>query len=112
MNKNTKPRNYIESLPSPQREIFKKLRNIVLETFPGQDEDLKLCGLWLGKYYIACNRDSVNLGFCVNGLKQKDKDKFEGKGRITRHLKFKTLEEIDENKIIGLLKFIDKNANY
>ncbi|MBN1157142.1 DUF1801 domain-containing protein [Candidatus Woesearchaeota archaeon] len=101
---------YIEKQKSPQKEICRKLRKIILKTFPKLDEKVKLGVAWYGKYYIVGLRDSVNLGFSVKGLSKKDKDRFKGTGDFMRHLKFKDAEEIDEKEIVKLLKLVDKKA--
>lgn len=101
---------YIEKQSSPQKEICKKLRKIVLKTLPNIDEKMKMGVAWYGKYYIVGLKESVNLGFSVKGLKKKDMDNFKGQGKFMRHLKFKELKEVDEKKIIKLLKLVDKKA--
>ena len=101
---------YIKKQKSPQKEICNKLRNILLKTLPKINEQKKLGVAWYGKYYIVGLKDSVNLGFSVKGLSKKDKDNFKGTGKTMRHLKFKELKEVDEKKIIGLLKLVDKKA--
>jgi len=101
---------YVEKQLSPQKEICKKLRKIVLKTLPKIDEKMKIGAVWYGKYYIVGLKDSVNLGFSVEGLQKRDRDNFKGTGKFMRHLKFKELKEIDEKKIIRLLKLVDKKA--
>lgn len=101
---------YIEKQPSPRKEICKKLREIIFTNFSKIDEKMKLGVPWYGKYYIVSLKDSVNLGFSVKGLSEKDASNFKGKGKYMRHLKFKKLEEVDEKKIIELLTLVDKKA--
>jgi len=101
---------YMERQRSPQREICKKLRKLLLKAVPGIDERIKMGVAWYGKYYIVALEDSVNLGFSVEGLSIKEMADFKGRGKFMRHLKFKEIEEIDEKKIIKLLKLVDKNA--
>ena len=101
---------YVEKQKSPQKEICKKLRRLVLKTFPKIDEKIKMGVAWYGKYYIVGLKDSVNLGFSVKGLSKKDMDNFKGAGTYMRHLKFKNIKEIDEKKIVKLLKLVDKKA--
>ena len=63
---------YIEKQKSPQKEIVKKLRKIILETFPNIKEELKLGVPWYEEqYYIVALKDHVNLGFSLKGLKKK-----------------------------------------
>jgi hypothetical protein len=101
---------YIEKQRSPQKEMCKRLRKIILKTVPKTDEKLKMGVPWYSKYYIVGLKDSVNLGFSVTGLLKKDKDNFDGAGSFMRHLKFKELKDIDEKKIVRLLKLVDKKA--
>lgn len=101
---------YIEKQKSPQKEICKKLRRIILKTFPKIDENIKMGVAWYSKYYIVGLKDSVNLGVSVKGLSKKDRDNFRGTGASMRHLKFKELKEVDEKKIMGLLRLVDKKA--
>ncbi|MBN2367658.1 DUF1801 domain-containing protein [Candidatus Woesearchaeota archaeon] len=101
---------YIEKQKSPQKEICKRLRKIILKTFPKIDEKMKMGVPWYGKYYIVGLKDSVNLGFSVKGLSKEDKDIFKGARKLMRHLKFKEAKEIDEKEIVRLLKLVDKKA--
>ena len=59
-----------------------------------------------GKFYVVALRDHVNLGFAVKGLSKQEKTLFEGKGNMMRHIKFHSLEDVDEAKVIKLLKLI------
>ena len=102
---------YIEKQPSPQKEICAKLRKIILKTFPTIDERMKMGVPWYGKFYIVGLKDSVNLGFSVQGLSKKDRDNFKGTGKYMRHLKFKETKEIDEKKIVEMLKLVDEKAS-
>jgi hypothetical protein len=110
MSKNKEVDIYIKKQESPQKEICKKLRKIILTTLPDIDEQMKLGVPWYGKYYIVGLKDSVNLGFSVKGLSKKDMDNFKGKGKVMRHLKFMELNEINEEKIVELLKLVDEKA--
>lgn len=107
---------YIESQKSPQKEILKKLQKIILETFPEINEELKvgvpcygvspsdICG----KYYIVALKDHVNMGFSLKGLSKKEQEVFEGSGRTMKHIKIYSLKDIDEEKIVKLLKMVWK----
>jgi len=60
---------YIEKQKSPQKEICKKLRKIILKTFPDTKEEMKLGVPWYeGKYYIVALKTHVNLGFSLKDL--------------------------------------------
>ena len=105
---------YIKKQKSSQKEICQKLREIILKTFPEINEEMKVgvpcyghtkdepCG----KYYIAALKDHVNLGFSFKGLSKDDIALFEGSGKTMKHIKFYSSKEIDEKKIIKLLKLI------
>lgn len=56
------------------------------------------------KYYIVSLRTHVNLGFSLKGLSKDEMAFLEGSGKTMRHIKIKTLEEIDEEKIVKLLR--------
>ena len=102
-----KLKNYLENFPSPQKEICKKVRAIILHTFPDIVESFKNGVPWYEcKYYIVGFKDHVNIGFCVEGLTKEEMSLFEGIGKYMRHIKIRSLDEIDENKIIKLLKVV------
>lgn len=103
---------YIEKQKSPQKEICEKLRKIILKTFKDGGERMAwgVAAYKEGKFYIAGLRDSVNLGFAIEGLSKEEINMFEGNGKTMRHIKIKTLKDIDEKKIIKLLKLVDKKA--
>ena len=58
------------------------------------------------KYYIVALKTHVNLGFSIKGLTPEEIDLFEGTGKTTRHIKIKSQENIDEEKIEKLLKMV------
>ncbi|MFX1241941.1 MAG: DUF1801 domain-containing protein [Promethearchaeota archaeon] len=98
---------YIEKQKSPHKEICRKLREIILNTFPDIIEEMKYGVPYYGnKYYIVALKVHVNLGFSITGLTKEEIALFEGSGRTTRHIKIKTLEEIEEKEIIKLLKIV------
>jgi len=100
---------YINKQKSPQKEICKRLRKIILKTFPKIGEEMKMGVPWYeGKYYIVALKDHVNLGVSVKGMAKKQKELFEGGGKFMQHIKFRALDEIDEKKIVGLLKIVKK----
>ena len=102
---------YIEKQPSPQREICQRLRDIILKTFPGIEEEFKMGVPWYeGKYYIVALKNYVNLGFSLKGLSGEEAKLFEGGGKTMKHVKFRSLEEIDEEKVAGLLKVVKERS--
>jgi hypothetical protein len=107
-----KIKEYIEKQKLPQKEIVKKVRNIILKTFPGIKEELKW-GVPVygnGKYYIGALKDHVNLGFSINGLSKREIANFEGQGTTMRHIKIHKAEDINDKNIIHLLKIVRKRC--
>ncbi len=99
--------NYIEKQKLPQGEICKKLRKIILKTFPSIKEEMKLGVPWYeDKYHIVALKDHVNLGFSLKGLSKEETEFFEGGGKTMKHIKISSLNEIDETKIVKLLKVV------
>ncbi|MFX0021793.1 MAG: DUF1801 domain-containing protein [Candidatus Hermodarchaeota archaeon] len=98
---------YIEKQKSPHKEICQKLREIILNTFPSIIEGMKYGVPYYGnKYYIVALKTHVNLGFSIKGLTKEEIALFEGSGKTTRHIKIKTLKEIDEKEVIKLLNIV------
>jgi len=98
---------YIEKQRSPQREICQQLRAIILQTFPNIKEEMKLGVPWYeGKYYIVALKEQVNLGFSLKRLSKEETGLFEGGGKTMKHIKISSLNEIDEAKIVKLLKVV------
>ena len=103
-----KVENYIENQKSPQREICQKLREIILKTFPNIHEEMKWgVPYYEGKYYIVALKDHVNLGFSLKGLSKEEAELLEGSGITMKHIKINSLDEIDEQNILKLLKMVD-----
>ena len=109
---NEKIDEYIEKQRSPQKEICSKLREIILKTFPEINEEMKWGVPAYGvdekgaKYYFVSLKDKVNLGFSIKGLSLDQRKLFDGTGKETGHIKIRSVEEIDEERIIELLKMI------
>jgi len=105
-----KVQKYIEKQKSPLKEICLKLREIILKTFPDAKEEMKwgLPTFSAGKFYVAAMKNQVNLGFSIKGLTDKQIALFEGSGKTMRHIKIRTLSDIDEKKISKLLKISEE----
>jgi hypothetical protein len=100
-------RSYIEKQKSPHKEILQKLRGIIVKNIPGIHEQMKLGVPWYeGKYYIVALKDHVNLGFSLEGLSKEEEGLFEGSGKTMKHIKFYSLNDIDEERIAGLLRIV------
>ena len=96
---------YIAKQASPQREICERLRAIILGTFPGIDEAMKLGVPYYGDdFYLVALKTHVNLGVALAALPDSEAAKLKGGGKTTRHLEFADLGEIDESEIIRLLR--------
>lgn len=101
---------YIEK--NPQRKILEKVRKIIKKNFKGIKEEMKW-GVPVydgGKFYLAGLRDKVNMGFAINGLTKQEQELFEGGGKTMRHIKIFSEKEIDEKKIVKLMKLVEKKA--
>ena len=103
---------YIEKQKSPQKEIIQKVRNIFLKTLP----DCKEKSAWgviafgEGKFYLGTMKNHVHVGFAINGLSKEEIGLFEGSGKTMRHIKIRSLEDIDEKKLVKLIKLVDKKT--
>jgi hypothetical protein len=96
---------YMEKQDSPQREICRKLREIIFKTVPDVKEEMKwgvptYAG---GRCYIVALKDHVNLGFSLDALPTEEQRKLQGSGKTMKHIEFRSLKEIDENRIAELL---------
>jgi uncharacterized protein YdhG (YjbR/CyaY superfamily) len=103
---------YIEKQKSPQKEILKKVREIVQRTLPGCEEKMAWGVVMYasGKFYIAAMKNRVHVGFAVTGLSKDEIGMFEGSGKTMKHLKIPTLESIDENRLVQMIELVDKKA--
>ena len=100
-----KVKTYLEKLPSPQREICEAARSLILEIYPSIEESFKNGVPWYeDRYYLVGLKDHVNVGFSINGLTPEQLKELEGQGKYMRHVKVKSLEDLDREKIVHLLK--------
>jgi hypothetical protein len=108
---NSKVNEYIEKQQSPQKEICKKLRSIILNTFPSIKEEMKWGVPNYGNlYYFVALKAHVNLGFSIKDLTSDEIKLFEGTGKTMRHIKINTIEDINEENIIKLLKMVNEKS--
>jgi hypothetical protein len=103
---------YINRQKSPQKEICLYLRELIVKTIPEVKEEIRwgvpvFAG---GKFYIGSLKDHVNLGFSIAGLSEKEIALFEGSGKTMRHLKIRSILDIDENRLIQLIRLVNKKA--
>lgn len=109
---NDEVQEYINKQKSPQKEILKKIRKIFLKTIPHCDEKRTWGVVTFAedKFYIAALQEKVHVGFAVKGLSKEEVSRFEGNGKTMRHIKIKTLKDINERKLINLIKLVNKKS--
>lgn len=107
----SKVKNYIDTQPMPQKEICKKVRKILLASIPDVEEEFKNGVPWYGKFYIAGLKNSVNVGFSIVNLEKEDLKLFEGSGKFMRHIKIKSIDEIDTARMKQLFKLVWEKAS-
>jgi len=107
-----KVKEYIEKQKSPQKEILKKVREIFLETLPNCKEKSTWGVVTYAndKFYIAAMKNRVHVGFAINGLSKEEIKLFEGSGKTMRHIKIHSLNEIDKEKLVKLIKLVNEKA--
>ncbi len=106
--KNKEVDEYINRFDTEKKKILRRLRAIILKTRPNLKEEFKMGVPWYGGlFYLVGLKDHVNMGFAFGGLKKHEKE-LEGKGKYMRHIKFFTSKDIDEKKLIRLIKLTKK----
>ena len=96
---------YIKKLPSPQKELCQKLRQIIKKTLPKIQE--KMFGgvpSYENRVYIIGLRDHVNLGLSLKGLTKEQINSLDSKGKLTGSIKYYAESEVDEKRIASLIK--------
>ena len=103
-------KDYIEKQKSPQKEIIQKVRKIFKKTLPNCEEKMRwgVITFATGKFYLAAMKNRVHVGFAITGLNKDEIDLFEGTGKTMRHIKMFSLDDIDEKRIVKLLKISKK----
>lgn len=107
-----KVKEYIKKLESPQKEIILKIREIFYKTLTNCNEKFRWGVIVLGddKFYIASMKNRVHVGFAITGLSKNEINLFEGSGKTMRHIKIHSKDDIDENKLVDLIKMVDKKS--
>ena len=101
---NTTVEQYIEGQKSPQREICRALRCLILKTVPGVYEEMYMGVPWYeDKVYIVALKDHVNIGFSLRALPKQMQILLEGSGKTMKHIAISSVAEIDEKQIKKLL---------
>jgi hypothetical protein len=100
---------YIAALPSPQREICQALRALILENFPQMREEYK----WRAPAYnydgkriciLGGFKEHANIELFYGARLQDSQGRIEGLGKNTRHIKIKSIEEIDRRYFVDLIR--------
>jgi len=103
---------YINKQKTPQKEVCVYLRSLIHKKIPGIKEEIKW-GVPVfegGKFYIGSLRNHVNLGISINGLNDKEVALFEDSGKTLIHIKIKSLHDVDEEKLVKLIKLVSEKA--
>ena len=106
---------YIEKQKSPQKEICRRLREIVLKTLPKIEEEMKwgVPSYAIGTFYIVALKDHVNLGFSMKGLSKDERERFEGSGKTMKTIGISSIKEINEDRLVELLRLVhERKAEY
>jgi len=49
----------------------------------------------------------VHVGFSIEGLSKNEIRSFEGSGKTMRHIKIHSIDDINENRLLELIKMVD-----
>lgn len=103
---------YISKQKSPKKDIMIRVREIIVKTLPDCDEKMAWGVVTFAdkKFYLAAMKDRVHIGFAITGLSKKEIDLFEGSGKTMRHIKIDSVEDIDEKKLVKLIRMVAKKA--
>ncbi len=103
---------YFGSLPAPQRQIAHALHDLMVRHFPTWTPKIKwgrpnygpdgkdLC-------YIFTTQEHVNFGLMFGAHVNDPKGLVEGTGKNLRHIKIRSVAEIDEPYLVNLLLQLD-----
>ena len=107
-----KVKEYIEKQNLPQKEIILKLRDIFFRSLPNCKERFAWGVVVLGddKFYIASMKKRVHVGFAITGLSKNEIRLFEGSGKTMRHIKIHSIDDIDQDKLLELIKMVEKKT--
>jgi hypothetical protein len=104
---------YIQKQKSPQKEIIIKVREIFRETLPtlGEKKAWGVITYADGKFYLGAINDRVHVGFAIGGLNGDELALFEGNGKSMRHIKIRTIDGIDKDRLVELIKLVEKKTS-
>lgn len=99
---------YIQKLPRPQKDICTQIRQLIQDNAPGIREEIKwgVPSYDGGRIYFVGLKTHVNLGFVIRGLKPEDVRLLEGQGKTMRHIKIHSPGEIEEVKLVRLIRLV------
>jgi hypothetical protein len=100
---------YIAGFASPQKEIGDALRNLILRAFPDMREAYKwkYAAYYDGKKRICLFggfKGHVGLELFYGSHLDDPKAVLEGEGKHTRHIKYRSVDEIDAEYLTGLIR--------
>jgi len=103
---------YINKQESPQKEIILRLIEIFQKTLPDSKEKMTWGVVVFGddKFYIGSIKNRVHVGFAITGLSKEEIKEFEGTGKTMRHIKIHSLDDINEKRLVQLIKMVDKKS--
>jgi len=89
------------------RALMEKLRAFVKKQAPQLDERIKWGGIcWVGRGVVCYAHplgDRVDFGFFKGAMLKDPEGILEGSGKFLRHVKVRTLADIREGKLAGML---------
>lgn len=90
-----------------------KLREIFVKVLPACDEKIAWGVIVFGKskFYLAAMKNRVHVGFSIVGLSSDEVKLFEGSGKTMRHIKIHSLDDIDEKRLVELIRLVDEKAS-
>ena len=99
---------YIDQANTSQTEIMEVLRKLIHATIPDLDEAIKW-GFPVFSHeedliYFRSNKQHVTLGFLHFERLTAFADVLQGTGKSMRHLKIRSVEQIDEKLVVSILK--------
>ncbi len=86
-----------EALPDAEETVFEGYKNVSYGTGESRADDDHIC-------YIAPFTSSANLGFYRGTLLPDTHGMLRGTGKLLRHAKFSGREEIDDARVLELLR--------
>lgn len=93
--------NWFDTIPETQRPILNRLRSLIFDAVPGAVEELKWSrpcyssdhGLFC---YLHSTKKHATIGFQKGASLSDPKKQLEGNGKDMRHIKLRSVNDIDE----------------